>query len=171
MLNETMEKALNEQIQAETYSAYLYKSMEAYYLDQDLPGFANWMHQQTFEEMLHADIFFRFIDERGGRIKLLPIDEPGHDWDSPLAAFEASLEHEKYISGRINDLMNLAIKEGDHASNAMLQWFVKEQVEEEASVKTIVQKLKLVKSEGAGLFMIDQELAARVFAMPTSMPV
>jgi ferritin len=171
MLKESMLKALNQQINAEAYSAYLYKSMQAYFLSINLPGFAQWMSIQTLEEMNHANIFYRFIAERGGRVKLAAIDAPKIEWASPLNIFEDTLAHEQHVTELINGLVDLAIKENDHASNNFLQWFVKEQVEEEANVDAILQKLRLTKGEGAGLFMIDQELGQRVFAMPTTMPI
>jgi ferritin len=110
--------------------------------------------------------FFSFINERSGRVQILAIKAPQKEWESPLAAFEDAYEHECLVSGRINDLVNLSLKEKDHASNNFLQWFVSEQVEEEASVDEVVQKLKLIGGDGGGLFLIDQELAQRVFTPP-----
>jgi ferritin len=168
MLGQKIEEAFNEQINWELYSGYLYLSMSAYFLAINLNGFANWMRVQAQEELTHAMKFFDFINERGGRIQLLEAKAPAKEWDSPLAAFEDAYKHEQFVSSRINDLVNLALEEKDHASNNFLQWFVSEQVEEEASVDEVVQKLKLIGSDGGGLFMIDQELAQRVFTPPAA---
>ncbi|MFW5870503.1 MAG: ferritin [Candidatus Sumerlaeota bacterium] len=166
MLKEKMEKALNEQVNKELFSSYLYMSMVGYFEDKGLEGMASWMRSQTQEEMVHATKIFNFICERGGRTELLAIDKPDNEWDSPLAAFEAALEHEKFISKSIDDLVELADQEKDHATFTMLQWFVDEQVEEEDSVGSIVDKLQLVGDNGGGVFMIDKELAARTFVYP-----
>jgi ferritin len=162
-----MEKALNEQVNAELFSAYLYLSMEAYFKSLNLTGFANWMRVQTQEEMMHAMKIYDFIDERGGRIILKAIDGPDTKWDSPLAVFEAVYKHEQKVTGLINNLVNLAIEEKDHATNTFLQWFVNEQVEEESSADHIVQQLKLMESAPGGMFMLDRELGKRAFA-PTA---
>jgi len=161
MISKKMEKALNEQINAEMYSAYLYLAMAAYFESENLSGCAAWMRIQVQEEMGHAMKFFGFINERGGRVVLKAIDQPAKEWKSPLAAFEASLEHEQMITGRINDLVDLAIAGKDHASNAFLQWFVTEQVEEETSVDKIIQMLKMADKAPGALFMIDRELGRR----------
>ncbi len=161
MISKKMEKALNEQINAELYSAYLYLAMAAYFESENLPGFANWMKVQAQEETAHAMKFFGFINERRGRVVLKAIDQPAKTWKSPLAAFEASFEHEQMITGRIDDLVNLAVEAKDHATNAMLQWFVTEQVEEETSVDTVVQMLKMADKAPGGVFMIDRELGRR----------
>ncbi|WP_028577085.1 ferritin [Desulfomicrobium escambiense] len=166
MLSPKMEKALNDQINAEMFSAYLYLAMVAYFQDKNLSGFANWMTVQNQEESFHAMKFFRYVAERGGRVTLGAIDKPQFEWESPLAAMEAAQQHEAYITGRINDLMNLAIKEKDHASANFLNWFVAEQVEEEDSVNEVVQKLRMVGSNGGGLFMMDRDMATRVFTPP-----
>jgi len=166
MIGKKMEEALNDQINAELYSAYLYLAMAAYFDSQNLSGFASWMRVQTQEETAHAMKFFHFVGERGGRVVLKAIEEPAKEWKSPLAAFKASYEHEQYITGRINDLVNLAIKEKDHASNAFLQWFVNEQVEEETSVDSVVQQLKMAEKAPGALFMMDRELGGRTFTPP-----
>lgn len=166
MLSPKMEKALNDQINAEMFSAYLYLAMVAYFQEKNLAGFANWMTIQNQEETFHAMKFFRYVIERGGRVKLGPIETPQFEWASPLAAMEAAQKHEQYISGRINDLVNLAIKEKDHATASFLGWFVDEQVEEEDSVNTVVQKLRLLGTDGGGLFMMDRDMATRVFTPP-----
>ncbi|HOX24729.1 MAG TPA: ferritin [Candidatus Krumholzibacteria bacterium] len=166
MLTERMHKALNDQLQAEFFSAYLYLAMAAYFEDQGLVGMANWMTVQFREEQLHGLKFYRYIAERGGRVELEAIGKPQRDWPSPLAAFEAALAHERMISGRINALADLSISEKDHATHAMLQWFISEQVEEEANVVALVGKLRMVGAQGPGLFMIDREMGARAFADP-----
>jgi ferritin len=166
MLKPEMEQALDEQINAELYSAYLYLSMSAHFQSINLMGAANWFRVQAQEELTHAMKFHDYILERGARVTLTAIDGPPTSWDSPLAAFEAALEHEQLVTALINALVDRALKESDHATNNMLQWFVAEQVEEEASVDEVVQKLKLVGGDGGGLFMIDQELAGRVFTPP-----
>jgi ferritin len=161
-----MEKALNDQIQAEIYSAYLYLSMEAYFQSINLGGFASWMQVQYQEEMAHAMKFYGFINERGGRVILQAIDAPPSDWASPLAVFEATLEHEQKVTARINDLVDVAIAERDHATNIFLQWFVAEQVEEEDSANGVIEQIKLFGE--AGLFMLDRELGQRTFTPPAA---
>jgi ferritin len=168
VIKEKIESAFNEQINWELYSGYLYLSMSAYFLSVNLNGFANWMRVQALEELTHAMKFFDFINERSGRVTLLETKAPPKEWESPLAAFEDAYEHEQFVSSRINELVNLALEEKDHASNNFLQWFVSEQVEEEASVDEVAQKLKLIGGDGGGLFMLDQELAQRVFTPPTA---
>lgn len=161
MVSKKVEQALNEQTNAELYSSYLYLSMAAWFESENFPGFAAWMRVQAREENGHAMKFFEFLIERRGRIALQAIKEPAQQWASPLAAFEAAYEHEQYITGRINDLVNLAAAEKDHATAAFLQWFVKEQVEEEASVDSVVQKLKMAKDAPGALFMMDHMLGER----------
>ncbi|MHC4075317.1 MAG: ferritin [Planctomycetota bacterium] len=166
MLNEKMQKALNKQINAELYSAYLYLSMQAYFKSLNLPGFANWMHVQVREELIHAMKIYDFVNERNGRVTLKEIAEPPAQWQSPLAAFEEVSKHEQKVTALINDLVNLAIEEKDHATNIFLQWFVNEQVEEEASAEAVVQELKLVKDAPDSLLLLDRQLAQRVFEAP-----
>ncbi len=161
MMSKKMEKALNEQINAEMYSAYLYLAMAAYFESENLSGCAGWMKVQVQEETSHAMKFFGHINERRGRVILQAIDQPAKEWKSPLAAFEAAFEHEQLITGRIDDLVNLAMQEKDHATSAFLQWFVSEQVEEETSVDTIVQMLKMADKAPGALLMIDRELGRR----------
>jgi ferritin len=168
MLSKKMEKALNQQVNAEMYSAYLYLSMESYFKSMNLNGFANWMRVQTQEEMSHAMKIYDYVNERGGRILLKPIEGPQTKWDSPLAVFEAVLAHEQKVTGLINKLVDLAIEQKDHATNSFLQWFVTEQVEEESSADDNVQKLKMMKNAPGGMFMFDRELGQRVFTPPTS---
>lgn len=161
MLSKKMLKALNKQINEELFSSYLYQAMAAYFEDINLPGFAAWMEVQAKEEHTHAMKFYRYIFERRGRVELDAIDKPQSEWKSPLAAFEDAFKHEQKISGLINSLVDLAIDENDHATNNFLQWFVEEQVEEEASADEIVQKLKMIDGHPNGLFMMDRALGAR----------
>jgi ferritin len=140
--------------------------MEAYFQDKSLTGFAAWMRVQTQEELTHAQKFYDFINERGGRVILKPIDAPPGDWESPLAAFEAAYEHETIVTGRINKLVDLSLEESDHATDTFLQWFVSEQVEEEDSASTVVNRIKLVGELAGGLFLLDQELGQRTFTPP-----
>ena len=161
MLNEKIQAALNKQLNAELYSSYLYLSMSGYFQSINLPGFANWMRVQAQEELVHAMKFYDFINERGGRVNLKEIKGPPTEWDSPQAMFEHVYKHEQMVTGLINDLVDLAMEEKDHATNNFLQWFVSEQVEEEANVQAILDKLNLVGDNGVALFMIDQELGQR----------
>jgi ferritin len=166
MLNEKMEKALNDQLNAEMYSSYLYLSMASYFQSINLNGFATWMRVQTQEEMLHAMKFYDFINERGGRVTLGQIAGPPTEWESPLGAFESALEHEQKVTGLINSLMDLALEGRDHATQIFLQWFVTEQVEEEDSANEVIQKIKLMGDAQGGLFMVDRELGQRTFTPP-----
>jgi len=168
MINEKMEKAINKQINAELYSAYLYLSMSAYFESINLSGFANWMKIQAQEEVSHAMKFYAYLFERGGRVTMTSIDAPKTAWSSPLSAFEDVYQHEQKVTGLIHNLMNLALAEKDHASVSMLRWFVDEQVEEESSADAIVEKLKLVGEKGRGIFMLDQQLGQRVFTPPAT---
>lgn len=166
MIKDNVHEALNGQLNAELYSSYLYFSMSAYFESINLPGFASWMRIQAQEEMSHVLKFFNYINERGGRVTMTGIDGPPTEWNSPVEVFDATYAHEQKVSGLINDLVDLAMEARDHATIAFLQWFVSEQVEEEASVDSVVQKLKLAGDRGGGLFMLDQQLGARVFTPP-----
>ena len=166
VISEKMQAALNDQIKAELYSGYLYLAMAAWSEDKNLEGCANWMRQQANEELFHAMKFIDYMNMAGGRVILQAVEAPQSEWDSPQAIFEASLAHERHMTKLINILASLAIEEKDHATGNMLQWFVNEQVEEEASVDAILQKLNLTKDSGAGLFMIDRELVARPAPTP-----
>lgn len=161
MLSEKMEKALNEQINAEFYSAYLYLSMSAYADSINLSGFAHWLRAQFQEEQSHALKLFHYVVERGGRVVLGAIGEPPTDFKSPLKLFEDVLAHERKVTGLINALYALAIQEKDYASQNAVQWFVGEQVEEEANAAQIVEQIKMVGDKGTPLFMLDRQLAAR----------
>jgi ferritin len=161
MISKKIQDAINNQINAELYSAYLYLSMSAYFQDINLPGFAKWMEVQAGEEYFHAKKFYDYLVERGGRVLLKPIDGPDTEWKSTQDVFEATYKHEQKVTGLINDIMNLAIEERDHATSIMLQWFVSEQVEEEASASELLERIKLVGGSGNGLFMMDRELSQR----------
>lgn len=168
MLSEKMEEKLNEQINAELYSSYFYMAMSAYFEHKGLGGFAQWMKAQAQEEQFHAEKFYNYVIERGGRVILRSIDAPPTDWDSPLAVFEDTLAHERSVTQRINDLVNQAVEEKDHATHNCLQWFVNEQVEEEDSVQRVIDELKMVGGAGGGMFMINRELGQRTFTPPAS---
>jgi ferritin len=161
MLSDSLEDALNEQINGELYSEYLYLSMAAYYEDEGLPGFASWMRAQADEEHAHAMRIYDFVIDRDGRVTLGSIDGPPTEWSSPTDAFRAAYEHEVEISEMIDDLVALAREANDNATENMLQWFVAEQVEEEATAQDILDKLRHVGDDGPGLLMIDQELGQR----------
>lgn len=165
MLSEKLEAALNEQMNWEIYSAHIYLSMSSHFAQAGLGGFANWMYAQYQEEMFHAMKFFNYINEAGGHARLGTIEAPAHAWETPLAAFEEALEHEKGVTSRINAIADLAVEEKNHAVGIFLQWFIAEQVEEEDSVGDIVGKLKMV-GDGGGLFMLDRDLGTRVFTAP-----
>jgi len=168
MIKEKMQEALNQQLNAELYSSYLYLSMAAYFESINLKGFASWMRVQTQEELVHAMKFYDFIIERGGKVLLSSIEGPPTEWVSPLAIFEHAYEHEQKVTGLINKLVDLSAAEQDHATSNFLQWFVAEQVEEEASADEVVQKIKLMGDASGGLFMLDRELAQRVFTPPAT---
>jgi ferritin len=169
VLDKDVERGINQQINAELYSAYLYYSMAAYFEALSLKGFSHWMRVQALEEMTHVQKFFAFINDRGGRVTLEPIEAPSMEWESPLAVFEAVYSHEVHVTGLINKLMDLALSKSDHASCSFLQWFVTEQVEEEASADEVLQRLKLVDKTEGGLFLLDQEMDKRTFALPADL--
>ncbi len=166
MISERMTQALNDQINAEIFSSYLYLSMSSYASHVGLPGCANWFFIQAKEELTHAQRFCDYINSQGQRVILAAIQKPESEFTSALAMFEATLAHEKLVTGLVNDLVNLAREERDHATEIFLQWFVSEQVEEEQNASDIIAKLKLAGDQGGGLFMIDKELAGRVFTPP-----
>jgi len=161
MISEKLTKALNEQINAEFYSAYIYLSMAAYFEDENLEGFASWMKLQAQEEMEHGMKFFNYLHERGASVKLLAIEEPPTKWKSPVEVFKAALKHEQYVTGRINDLVAMSEKDKDYATNSFLQWFVNEQVEEEATADQMVHKLEMVAGAPGGLYILDREAGQR----------
>ena len=168
MLKTRIAEALNCQINAELYSSFLYLSVESYFHSVSLSGFASWMRVQVQvqEELLHAMKLYDFIISRGGRALLKAVAKPDADWESPLAAFEQVLRHEEGITAKINELMDIAAAEQDHATKIFLQWFVSEQVEEESAVGEILSKLRLIGKDSSGLFLLDAELGKRVFTPP-----
>lgn len=170
MISEKMGKALNEQLKWELYSAYLYLSMATYFKDKGLNGFARWMEVQALEELYHAIKFYSYLSERGFKVDLQPLDGPPTTWDSPVEVFRHVQEHEQHVTRRIHDLVDLAIAEKDHGTNNFLQWFVAEQVEEEANAADVLNKVKLVQ-EGGGLYLLDRELGQRMFNIPPDVAI
>jgi len=168
MISKKMTDAINVQINKELYSEYLYLSMAAYFSSEGLSGFENFFLVQAEEERFHAMKFYHFINERGGQVYFDKIDKPEAEFDSPTAVFEKAYEHEKYVSSLINKLMDIAIQENDHATKSFLNWYIDEQVEEEDSMESILNKLKIIKGKGNGLLMMDKELGTRTFTPPTS---
>lgn len=166
MISDSMRDSLNSQIDKEFYSSYFYLSIAAYFEEMSLLGMAKWMRVQAQEENAHGLIFFNYVLDRGGKVKLGALPEPPSSFKSPLDAFQKTLEHEEAVTASINKLMDQAIKERDHATRSLLDWFVDEQVEEEASVGAIVARLKLVGKDSNGLFSLDSELGTRVFTVP-----
>lgn len=161
MIGKNMEQALNEQIREELGSAYLYLAMAAYFHSQSLPGMARWMEVQVQEELGHAMRIFQHVVERGGRVKLEALPEPKFEWPTPLEAWRAAHAHERYISGRIHQLMELARAEKDYPAEVLLQWFVSEQVEEEDQTRRVVEMLERLGESGRGLLWLDKELGKR----------
>jgi ferritin len=166
VLKKTIQDGLNDQIQAEFFSAYLYLSMCAWCEDNNFEGFAHWMRMQAQEEMFHAMKIFDYVNMTGGRVLLQATPQPETEWSKPRDVFEAALAHEQHMTENINNLVGLCIEERDYATHSMLQWFIGEQVEEEATVDAIVGKLKLMGGEGQGLFMMDRELGQRAAPAP-----
>lgn len=166
MISDKMQAAFNDQIGAEFFSANLYLSMAAYLEAGDLPGLASWMRIQYQEEVSHGMKMFEYLIERDGRAVVQAIEAPESEWSGAVNVFEAVLAHEQMVTGLINNLMDIALAEKDHAANIFLQWFINEQVEEEATARGIVQQLKMLGDSKAGLFQIDRELGARVFTPP-----
>lgn len=165
-MKKEMEKALNNQVNAELYSSYLYLAMESYFQSISLSGFAKWMRGQVQEEMFHGMKIYDYVHERGGRAQFESIAKPVTEWVSPLAAFEHILAHEEGVTELINNLIDVALDVRDHAAKAFLDWFIIEQVEEEATVGDIVARLRLIGDDSSGLFLLDSELAKRVFSLP-----
>lgn len=168
MLSTKLIDAINEQINYELLSEYLYLSMAAYCDSEDLPGFSNFFKVQVQEERFHAMKFFNYLNEMDARVKLKPIAGPLVDFESPLSVFEMSLAHEKTVTSRIYNLMDIAQEEKEHATISLLKWFIDEQVEEENSFKGIISKLKRGETNPAALYMLDDQLAQRVFVAPTT---
>lgn len=168
MIREKMLNALNNQINAEQYSALLYLSMSAYFFNKGLPGFANWMYIQYQEELTHANKFFNYVNERSGKVTIQAIEQMPTEFDGVIDVFEKTLEHEQNVTSLINNLVDVAIEEKDHATQSFLKWFVDEQVEEEANVQEILDTLKLINGQGNGIFMLDRELRQRTFIDDTA---
>jgi ferritin len=168
MLSKKVEDALNKQINAEFWSGYLYLSMSAHFAKEGKSGFANWFKVQALEEQDHAMKFFEYIVSRGGEVKIMPIKEVPHTWESPIAAFKAALQHEKQVTAMINDLMTLSTDEKDYATISMLQWFVDEQVEEEETAQEYIDSLEMIKDNGFGIYTLDKELKSRQYTPLTS---
>mgnify|MGYP000067793431 FL=1 len=167
MISEKMAQALNEQVNREMYSAYLYMAMSAHCNQEGLKGFANWFMVQYHEEMLHAMKIYEYIQRQGAQVKLDAIKAPPTSFESPLTMFTQTLEHEQFITRSINELMELAIAEKDHATQIFLDWYVTEQVEEEENDNDIIAQLKWIKDNPQGLMMLDRELAGRSATVPT----
>ena len=166
MINEKMNAALNNQVNAELYSAYLYLSMQAYFQKMNLTGFVNWMNIQVQEEMAHARGLYDYIQERDGEIVLEAIKKPDLKWNSPLQVFEDVLKHEQYVTSLINELADIADETTDRAAALFLPWYIKEQVEEEASASSVLETLRMIKSDANALLLLDRELSQRVFNPP-----
>ncbi|MBQ2839007.1 MAG: ferritin [Muribaculaceae bacterium] len=167
MLSKKVEDALNAQVNAELWSAYLYLSMAHNFEADGKPGIANWFKVQFQEEQAHAEIFMNYINARGGRVWLKAIDAVDTEWATPLDAFNATLTHEQKVTSLINDLYALAEAERDYATREMLNWFISEQVEEEESAQELIDKFTLIGNDGMGIYMLDQELAARTYNVPS----
>ncbi|MBD3380044.1 MAG: ferritin [Candidatus Omnitrophica bacterium] len=168
MISDKMVKSINHQINREIYSAYLYMGMSSFATELGLNGVANWFNVQVQEELSHAQKMYGYVTQRGGRVLLEAIEEPPQDFSSALDLFEKTLEHEKLVTSLINDLVSQAVEEKDRATEIFLQWFVTEQVEEEANATELIQKFKLVGKDGNGLLMLDKELSQRVYSPPAA---
>jgi len=161
MLSPALQVAMNEQVGNEMYAANQYLAMSAYFEDLSLPGFAQWMRMQAEEEREHAMKFYDFIHDRAGQVRLQGIGQPVVEFASPLDVFQKALEHEQRVSGQINEIYALAVRENDFASQAFLNWFVTEQVEEEKNAHQLIDTLRMVGDRGDALVMLDRELGAR----------
>ncbi|MBQ3311579.1 ferritin [bacterium] len=166
MINEKMQNAFNDQINKEFYSEYLYLAMKAKFAEMNLQGFVNWFDVQVQEERAHGMGMYDYILERGGEVKLEAIDKPQIKGTTPIEIFEQVVEHEEYVTSRINALMDVAEEIKDRAALSFLDWYLKEQVEEESSVGGVLATLKLIGDDKKALLMLDKDLAARVFNPP-----
>ena len=166
MINEKLEKEFNVQINKELYSEYLYLAMKTYFMEQNLMGFVNWFDCQVQEEHAHAIGMFNYLNERGGKIELLPIDKPEFSGKTPLEIFEEVLKHEQYVTSRINTVYDVAEEVRDRAAMKFLDWYIDEQVEEEASVDGVLSTLRLIGDDKNALLLLDKDLATRVFTAP-----
>ncbi len=167
MINKEVAKVLIEQVNKEFYSAYLYLSMSAHFSDEGLLGFANWMRVQAQEEQAHAMLIYDFIVDRGEKVILTAIDTPPNTWATTLDVMEEVLKHEVYVTSLINNIFTVAETHKDRATMSYMNWFVDEQVEEEANAQDIIAKLKLIGDDKSALYLLDKDLAARVFVAPT----
>jgi ferritin len=161
MISKTMQEAINEQINKELYSSYLYLSMAAYFENKNLPGFAKWLHVQTDEERAHGMKLYEHLVDRGGRVVLKPIAVPAAEWETTLDAFKVVQSHEAAVTASINALYELSLKEKDYPAQVLLQWFITEQVEEEKNAAEIVQQLELIDAKGTAVLMLDHQLGKR----------
>lgn len=166
MIKQRVAEAINKQINAELYSAYLYLSMAAYFEEENLGGFANWMRVQFEEEQFHGLKLFNYLNERGGRVTLEAIEKPRSSWGSITEVFEETLEHERHVTSLINNLMDIALEESDHATASFLRWYIDEQVEEESAAESILTQLKFIGGQGNAILMLDREFGARTFTPP-----
>ena len=166
MINEKLEKEFNVQINKELYSEYLYLAMKTYFMEQNLMGFVNWFDVQVQEEHAHAIGMFNYLNERGGKIELMAIDKPEFSGKTPLEIFEEVLKHEQYVTSRINTVYDVAEEVRDRAAMKFLDWYIDEQVEEEASVDAVLSTLKLIGDDKNALLLLDKDLATRVFNPP-----
>ncbi len=167
MLSEKLHKAINAQINAEMWSAYLYLSMSLDAANKGHKGIANWFQVQFQEEQAHAQIFMNYLNARGCKVELAPIDAVQTSWETPLDAFKSTLEHEKKVTSLIENLYSIAVEDKDYASISKLQWFIDEQVEEEESALEIIDSLERVEGNKMGLYMIDKDLATRTYTVPS----
>lgn len=170
MINEQVGKILNEQVNKELYSSYLYLSMSAYFSDLGLLGFANWTRVQAQEELAHATLIYDFLINRGAKVVLMAIDSPPNKWGGPLHVMEEILKHEVYVTGLINNIVTVADEVKDRATMSYMNWFVDEQVEEESNAQDIIAKLKLIGDDKSALYLLDKDLSARIFVQPVIKP-
>lgn len=168
MISQKMQDAINTQIQAEMYSAYLYLSMSAYCESKSLKGFANWLNVQYQEETFHATKLMAYLGERGGKVRLATIDAPPCEFGSMVELFEKVQDHEQHVTSLINKLYEVAVAEKDFAAQIFLQWYINEQVEEEASVGEVLDKLAVLGEKTSEILYLDKELATRTFVPPAA---
>ena len=166
MINEKLQKEFNVQINKELYSEYLYLAMKTYFMEQNLMGFVNWFDCQVQEEHAHAMGMYNYLNERGGKIELMPIDKPEFSGKTPLEIFEEVLKHEQYVTSRINTVYDVAEEVRDRAAMKFLDWYIDEQVEEEASVDGVLSTLRLIGDDKNALLLLDKDLATRTFVAP-----
>ena len=166
MINEKLQNAFNDQINIEFFSEYLYLAMKVYFQEQNLQGFVNWFDVQVQEEHAHAMGMFNYLNQRGGKIELEAIEKPEIDWSGPLEVFEHVLQHEELVTSLINKLADVADETKDRAAITFLNWYIKEQVEEEDNVGNVLATLKLIGDDKKALLMLDKDLATRTFVAP-----